>query len=196
MVEERLNCWDIARSAIHIGVDCGSTDVDRDIHAGMDGITQEIPAVQVVNVNCVSVEPPHRPGVKHVEPKPTVLKSSPAIGELRTVHVKGVAAAKTCTEPSFGNAPVARGRLGSSGSLLVLLGGFGLLLSCRMLRLLRRLSLLLVLSLLSLLSWLGLLLMLSGLGLLLLLFGLLLLLMFLRIGGNDGCGKQEQNCCT
>ena len=86
----------------------------------MNGITQEIPAVQVVNVNSVSVEPPRRPGVKHVEPKPTVLKSSPAVCELGTVHVKGVAAAKTGAELRFRNAPMARGWPGSPTGLLML----------------------------------------------------------------------------
>src|SRR5277367_6219065 len=102
----------------------------------MNGITQEVTPIQVVNVNGVSIEPARRPRVNHVEPKTAVLKSSPAVSELGTVHVKGVAAAETCTELGFGNAPMPAGLLGYPAGQLML---------CRLL-LLRRLRPLLVLS--------------------------------------------------
>jgi hypothetical protein len=81
-----------------------STDVDRNIHAGVDGITQEIPPVDVVNVNVVSIEPPDGPWVKHVEPKPAVLKTSRAALEVGTVYVKPVVTAETGTEAVVRNA--------------------------------------------------------------------------------------------
>src|SRR5580704_7826134 len=119
----------------------------------MDGITQEIPPVQVVNVNAVGIEPPHRPRLNHVEPKTAVLKTSRPVGEFGTVHVKGVATAKTGTELGFRNNPMARGRLGSPAGPLLLLRRLSLLLlALGLLRLLGRLSWLLMLGLLWLLG--------------------------------------------
>jgi len=193
----------------------------------VDGITQEIFPVQVVNVHVVRIEPAHRPRLNHVEPITAVLKTSRPVGEFRTVHMKPVATAKTGTELSFGNAPMARGwrgfpagpllfltalRLLYRPSLLLTHRAFrllyrpGLLLMLGLLWLLYRPSLLLMLGLLWLLyrpsllglSWLlcrfRLLLALCGLVLLLLLLWLLLPLVFLSVDGNNGCGKQEQDC--
>jgi hypothetical protein len=179
--------------------------------AGVDGITQEISPAQIVHVNVVRIEPTHRPRVNHVEPIAAVLKTSRPIGEFGTVHVKSVATAKIGTECSFGNAPMARGWLGSSIgpllfltallllrrlgllrvlSLLGLLHRLGLWLAYGLvLLLLRRFRLLLMLSLLWLPCRFRLLLLLCGLGLLLLLLRLLLLLVFLSVDGNNGCGK-------
>jgi hypothetical protein len=69
----------------------------------MDGITQEIPAVDVVDVDVVGIEPPHRPRVKHVEPKAAVLKTSRSL-EIGSVYVKGMLTAKTGTEAVVRNA--------------------------------------------------------------------------------------------
>ncbi len=198
----------------------------------MDGITQETSPVQVVNVNVVRIEPAHAPRLNHVEPITAVLKTSRPVGEFPTVHMKPVSTAKTGTELSFGNAPMASGWRGSpAGPLLFLtalrlLRRLSLLLTRRALRLLYRPSLLLMPSLLRLLYRTSLLLMLSllrllrrpslllmlglswllcrfrlllarcGLGLLLLLLWLLLPLVFLSVDGNNGCGKQEQDCRT
>ena len=178
----------------------------------MDGITQEIFPVQVVNVHVVRIEPAHRPRLNHVEPITAVLKTSRPVGEFRTVHMKPVATAKTGTELSFGNAPMARGWRGFPAGPLLFLTALrllyrpSLLLTHRAFRLLYRPGLLLMLGLLWLLyrpsllglSWLlcrfRLLLALCGLVLLLLLLWLLLPLVFLSVDGNNGCGKQEQDC--
>src|SRR5580704_9963665 len=161
----------------------------------MDGITQEIPPVQVVNVNAVGIEPPHRPRLNHVEPKTAVLKTSRPVGEFGTVHMKRVATAKTGTKAVVRNTAMTARGLSPAGPLLFLtalrlLHRLGLLPACRALRLLHRLGLLLVRSLLSLLCRLSLMLLLRRLGLLLLLLWSLLLLVFLRVGGNNDFGKQ------
>jgi hypothetical protein len=177
----------------------------------VDGITQKISPVQVVNVNVVRIEPAYRPRVNHVEPIAAVLKTSSPVSEFGTVHVKPVTTAKAGTELSFGNVPMPRGRPGSPASpllfltALLLLAWLGLLLVLSLLRslnclglwlacsmlplLLRRFRRLLMLSLLGLLCRFRLLLVLCGLGLLLLLLWLLLLLVFLSVDGNYGCGK-------
>src|ERR1700683_5628978 len=92
----------------------------------MEGIAQEIAPVQEVNVNGVRVEPAHWPRVNHVEPKTAVLKTSRPVGEFRTVHVKRVAAAKTCAELSFRNAPTASRGLSTAGDLLLSLSALRL----------------------------------------------------------------------
>ena len=127
----------------------------------MDGIAEEIPPVHVVNVNGIGVEPTHRPRVNHREPISTILKTSRSAGEIRTAHVKCVAAAKTGAKAVVGNAPMAWlclcsvGRLRRLGSgLLLRLRRSGLLL--RVLLRLRRSSLLL--RVLLCLRWFGLLL--------------------------------------
>ncbi len=198
------------------------TDVDGNIHAGVDGIAQEITPVDVVNVNVVSIEPPHGPWVQHVEPKAAVLKTSRAALEVGTVYVKCVLTAKTGTEAVVRNAPMISRGLCTVGLLLSLcrlplllvltlfrlLRRFGLLLVLSLLPLLCRLGLLLSFRLFRLLRWLGLLLSLSVLllrlslvlcrfSLLLLLLRLLLLLVFfLRVRGSNNAREQEQNCCT
>jgi hypothetical protein len=151
----------------------------------MDGITQEISPVQVVNVNAVSIEPPHWPRVNHGEPKTAVLKASRPAGEFGTVHVKRVATAKTGTETVVRNTRLVGRRLCSAGPLLVLgalrlLYWPSLLLVLGLLRWLYWPSLLLVLGLLRWLYWPSLLLV---LGLLWLLYwpGLLLVLGLLRL---------------
>ncbi len=137
----------------------------------MEGITQEIAPVQIIDVNVVRVEPAYRPRVNHVEPISAVLKTSRPVGEIAAVHMKPVATAKARTELSFGNASMAPG-LGSPASLLLFLAALRLLrrlslvLTRRALRLLRRLRLLLALSLLRLLGRFRLLLVLSLLRLL------------------------------
>src|ERR1700730_9695290 len=113
----------------------------------MDGITQEIPPVHVVNVNAVGIEPTHRPRLNHVEPKTAVLKTSRPVGEFGTVHVKRVTTAKTGTKAVVRNTPMAGRRLCPAGPLLFLtplrlLHLLGLLPACRALRLLHRLGLL------------------------------------------------------
>jgi hypothetical protein len=62
--------------------------------------------------------PAYRPRLNHVELANTVLKTSRATGEFGPVHVKLLASAKTGTELSFGNAPMAGGQLGSPASPL------------------------------------------------------------------------------
>jgi len=148
-----------------------STDVDCNIHAGMEGIAKEILTVQVVNVNVVSIEPPHRPRVNRGEPKTTVLKTSRPADEIGPVYVKHVLTAKTGTEAVVWNAPMTSRGLRSVGLLLPLsalrlLSRSSLLLLLSALRLLSRSSLLLLLSALWLLSRTSLLLLLSALRLL------------------------------
>ena len=189
----------------------------------MDGIAQEISPAQVVNVNAVSIEPPHWPKANHVEPITAVLKTSRPAGEFGTVYVKRVATAKTGLETSFRNVPMAACRgpcpagLLLAPSLLRLLCRLRLLLALSLSRLLGWLGLLLALSLLRLSCWLGLwlvltallllrrlslllvlsmLLLLCRLSLLLVLLWLLLLPVFLPEGGNNGSGKQEHDCCS
>ena len=93
----------------------------------MDGIAQEITPVDVVNVNVVSIEPPHRPRVKHVEPKAAVLKTSRPALEVGTVYVKPVLTAETGTEAVVRNAPVTSRGLCMVGLLLLGLSLFRLL---------------------------------------------------------------------
>ena len=71
----------------------------------MDGITQEIPAVDVVDVDVVGIEPTRGPRVKHVEPIAAVLKTSRSL-EIGPVYVKRMLTAKTCTEVVVRNAPM------------------------------------------------------------------------------------------
>jgi len=137
----------------------------------MEGIAKEILTVQVVNVNVVSIEPPHRPRVNRGEPKTTVLKTSRPADEIGPVYVKHVLTAKTGTEAVVWNAPMTSRGLRSVGLLLPLsalrlLSRSSLLLLLRALRLLSRSSLLLLLSALWLLSRTSLLLLLSALRLL------------------------------
>src|SRR5271165_1800871 len=146
----------------------------------MDRIAQKIPAIHVINVNVVGVEPCHRPGIDRVKPEAAILKAPRRALEISAVHAEGMRTAETGTKAVVRDTPVApRGLCPVAGLLLLrrlalllrrlalLLRRLGLLL--RVLRLLRlnvwcRLGLLL-LSVLLLLSWLGLR---SGFGFLLL----------------------------
>jgi hypothetical protein len=83
----------------------------------VDWIAQEIPAVQVIDINVVGIEPSHWPRIDCVEPIAAVLKTARSVGELATVHVKRVAAAKIGTEARFRDAPVASRGLSSIGLL-------------------------------------------------------------------------------
>ena len=172
----------------------------------MDWIAQEIPAVQVIDINVVGVEPSYWPRVDCVEPIAAVLKTSRPVGEFAAVHMERVARPKLEWKRASGMLPLASRGLCPIGLLsalpllcrpglfllrgaLGLLSGLGLLrgalrLLCwpgllrGALRLLRWPGLLR--GALRLLRWPGLLrgvlLMLCRLGWLLLLLGLLLLL--------------------
>ena len=124
----------------------------------MDWIAQKIPAVQVVDINVVGIEPSHRPRIYCFEPITAVLKTARPVGELATVHVKRVAATKIGTEARFRNATAASPGLSSIGllSALPLLCRFGLSLLRGVLRLLRGLGLSLLCGVLRLLRGLGL----------------------------------------
>ena len=186
----------------------------------MEGIAKEISTVQVINVNVVGIEPPHRPRANRGEPITAVLKTSRTAGEVGTVHVKHVLTAKTGTEAGIWNAPMTFRGLGSAGlllrlSALRLLSRSSLLLRLSALRLLSRSGLLLRLSALRLLSRSSLLLRLSALRLscrlspllllgvllcrpsllLALLWLLLLFVLSLRVRRCNDSGKQKQNCC-
>ena len=95
-----------------------STHGDRKIHAWMEGIAKEIPAVYIVNIDVVSVEPSIGPRVNHGEPKAAVFKTSRSAREIGAVHVKRVATAKTGTKAVVGNPPMALRRLCRSSLLL------------------------------------------------------------------------------
>ncbi len=112
----------------------------------MDGVAQEIALVDVVDVDFVSVEPPHRPRVKHVEPKAAVLKTSRPALEVGAVYVKPVLTPETGTEAVVRNAPMSSRGLCPVGLLLSVLRLLCRLALLNVLRLLGRLSLLLVLS--------------------------------------------------
>ena len=165
----------------------------------MNGIAEKIPAVYIVHINAVGIEPPYRPWVHHGEPVSPILKTPRPTRELSAVHVKGVAAAKTGTEAVIGNTSMApTGYRGFRWLLLpgplLLLRGLGRLLMLGLL-LLRRLGRLLVLCPLLLLRRLSLLLRrLSLLLLLLWLFFLIAVLLCAR--RHDSSRKEDQNCCT
>lgn len=95
-----------------------STHGNRKIHAWMEGIAKEIPAVYIVNIDVVSVEPSIGPRVNHGEPKAAVFKTSRSAREIGAVHVKRVATAKTGTKAVVGNPPMALRRLCRSSLLL------------------------------------------------------------------------------
>lgn len=95
-----------------------STHGDRKIHAWMEGIAKEIPAVYIVNIDVVSVEPSIGPRVNHGEPKAAIFKTSRSAQEIGAVHVKRVATAKTGTKAVVGNPPMALRRLCRSSLLL------------------------------------------------------------------------------
>ncbi len=95
-----------------------STHGDRKIHAWMEGIAKEIPAVYIVNIDVVSVEPSIGPRVNHGEPKAAIFKTSRSAQEIGAVHVKRVATAKAGTKAVVGNPPMALRRLCRSSLLL------------------------------------------------------------------------------
>jgi len=95
-----------------------STHGDRKIHAWMEGIAKEIPAVYIVNIDVVSVEPSIGPWVNHGEPKAAIFKTSRSAQEIGAVHVKRVATAKAGTKAVVGNPPMALRRLCRSSLLL------------------------------------------------------------------------------
>ena len=95
-----------------------STHGNRKIHAWMEGIAKEIPAVYIVNIDVVSVEPSIGPRVNHGEPKAAVFKTSRSAREIGAVHVKRVATAKAGTKAVVGNPPMALRRLCRSSLLL------------------------------------------------------------------------------
>src|SRR5271166_3584683 len=106
----------------------------------MDRIAQKIPAIHVINVNVVGVEPCHRPRIDRVEPEAAVLKAPRGALEISAVHVEGMSTAETGTKAVVRDTPVApRGLCPVAGLLLrglaLLLRVLGLLL--RVLRLLR-----------------------------------------------------------
>jgi hypothetical protein len=161
----------------------------------MNGIAEKIPAVHIVDIDIVGIEPRYRPWVNHGKPVSTILKTPRPTGEVGAVHVKGVAAAKAGPKAVIGNASMAPtgrrsiGRLLMVGPLLLLRGLSRLLLMVGPLLLLRGLSRLLLL--------LGPLLLLRRLSLLLLLLWLFFLItVFLCARRHDTSRKKDQNCCT
>ena len=130
---------------------------DYDANAGMERVVQEVPALDVVNVNVVGVKPAYWPWLTESEPIAPVLEPRLPFDDNRAINDEHVLPAEIGTKTVLRNAPgVAIGELCLLFVLhrrLLLLGLFLNLLLCLFLLLLSRLLLHLLILLLRVSSY-------------------------------------------
>src|SRR5437879_8502994 len=76
---------------------------DRDAHAGMEKIEEEIFSIDVIDVAVVGVRPFGGPGIDDLEPIPGVLEAGPALDDHGAIDYHGVLAAEVRPELFVGN---------------------------------------------------------------------------------------------